>query len=158
MAILFGWRHCPRCAHELTYAPGRVTCASCGFVGYANSAPTVTALVEDEEGRVLLGRRAIEPRLGLWDGLGGSLEEHEHPLDGLRFVGIFMDWYDDEPDANATLNLYWTARIVAGELAPADDVAEVAWFAPAALPSPGEIAFPSLLAALAAWRAESPGM
>ncbi len=172
MAILFSWRYCPRCARELAPAPGRVTCEACGFVGYANSAPTVTALVEDDEGRVLLGRRAIEPRLGLWDGLGGYLEEHEHPLDGLRrelreetglevepvrFVGIFMDWYDDEPDANATLNLYWTARIVAGELAAADDVSEVAWFAPAALPPRAEFAFPSLLAALAAWRMEPPG-
>jgi NAD+ diphosphatase len=167
MAILYRWRYCPRCATELAHAPGRVTCAVCGFVAYANSAPTVTALVEDDQGRVLLARRGIEPRLGLWDGLGGYLEENEHPLAGLRrelreetglevepvrFVGVFLDWYDDAPDANATLNLYWTGRIVSGELIPADDVADVEWFAPSRLPPPDEIAFPSLIEALAAWQ------
>jgi ADP-ribose pyrophosphatase YjhB (NUDIX family) len=171
VAILFSWRYCPRCAAALTHAPGRVSCPECGFAGYANSAPTVTALVEDDEGRVLLGRRAIEPRLGRWDGLGGYLEEHEHPLDGLqrelleetglvvepkRFLGVFMGWYDEGPDANATLNLYWTARVVSGDLVAADDVAEVAWFTADGLPAGDEIAFPSLVEALAAWRAGSP--
>jgi ADP-ribose pyrophosphatase YjhB (NUDIX family) len=170
VAILFSRRYSPRCAAVLAHAPGRVACGGCGFVGYANSAPTVTALVEDDDGRVLLGRRAIEPQFGKWDGLGGYLEEFEHPLDGLRrelleetglvvepqrFVGVFMGWYDDGPDANATLNLYWTARIVSGELVAADDVAEVAWFAADSLPSGDELAFPSLADALAVWRAGS---
>ena len=170
MAILHGWRYCPRCAAELdlTQAPARVECPRCDFVGYANSAPCACAIVEDERGRVLLGRRAIPPEQGLWDILGGYLEEHEHPLDGLRrelleeagleiepqrFLGVFMGVYGDRPGANATLNLIWTARIVAGDPVAADDVGELRWFAPDELPGEEELAFDLLPAVLDAWRA-----
>lgn len=61
MALLHGWRSCPRCAGSLEHGHERATCAACGAVYYANAAPTASALVEDERGRLLLGRRAIEP-------------------------------------------------------------------------------------------------
>lgn len=143
-------------------------CSSCGFVGYANSAPCVMALVEDAEGRLLLGRRAVPPDEGLWDTPGGYLHEHEHPLDGLRrelleetgleveplaFLGVWMDWYGSDPAANATLNLVWRARPTGGDLRAADDVAELAWFAPEELPPPEALAFSLLPGVLAAWRA-----
>jgi ADP-ribose pyrophosphatase YjhB (NUDIX family) len=167
MAILHGWRFCPRCAGRLDKREEGVHCAACGFVGYANSAPTASALVEDERGRVLLSLRAVEPYVGKWDIPGGYLEEGEHPLDGLRrelweetsleiepgeLMGIWMDWYGDGPEANATLNIYWTARITRGEPVAADDVAELRWFAPDELPSPAEVAFPNTIDVLAAWR------
>ena len=169
MAILHGWRFCPRCGGglDLAHAPLRVECPSCGFVGYANSSPCACALVEDDSGRVLLGRRAVEPHRGRWDAPGGYLEEHEHPLDGLRrelleetgltvepdrFLGIWMDTYGDGPAANATLNLFWTARVVAGEAVAADDVAELRWFAPAEIPAPDALAFSLLPSVFEAWR------
>jgi len=68
------------------------------------------------------------------------------------FVGAWMDTYGDDADAQSTLNLYWEARIVAGEARPADDVAELAWFAPDALPPPGRLAFSTVGDALAFWR------
>ena len=169
MAVLHAWRFCPRCATELdrAHAPARVECPACGFVGHANSSPCVGVIVEDEAGRVLLARRAIEPYRGMWDTPGGYLEEGEHPLDGLRrelleetgltvepmvFLGAFMDWYGDASDANATLNLFWTARVVSGDPAPADDVAELRWFGPDELPPPDELAFTLLPSVFAAWR------
>jgi ADP-ribose pyrophosphatase YjhB (NUDIX family) len=167
MAILHGWRTCPRCAGGLENDGGRAACPSCGSIYYANSAPCVSALIEDERGRLLLARRAVEPYLGLWDPPGGFLEEGEHPLDGLRrelleetglegepttFVGAWMDVYGDAPEAPATLNLYWTVRIADGEPVPADDVAELRWFAPHELPGPDELAFAKVVDALAAWR------
>lgn len=145
----------------------RAACPACGFTAYANSAPTANALVEDGEGRVLLARRAIEPDKGKWDIIGGFLEEAEHPLDGVRrevreetglevepgeFVYATVDWYGDGPDAAATLNLTWTARIVSGEPVPADDVAELRWFAPDELPGRDELAFEHIPDVLAAWR------
>ena len=91
---------------------------------------------------MLLGRRAIEPYRGLWDTPGGYLEEHEHPLDGLRrellrgdgprvepiaFLGVWMDWYGDGPgasvDAQPRSGRRGSSR---GDPAPADDVAELA--------------------------------
>ncbi len=167
MAFLHGWRYCPRCRAELDLADGRARCPACGFAVYANSAPTANALVEDGEGRVLLARRAIDPERGKWDVIGGFLEENEHPLDGVRrevreetgleiepgdFVCATVDWYGDGPDAHATLNLTWTARILSGAPAPADDVAELRWFAPDELPGPEELAFERIPDVLAAWR------
>jgi ADP-ribose pyrophosphatase YjhB (NUDIX family) len=169
MALLHGWRLCPRCGAglDLTLSPARVTCAACGFVAYANPKPAANALVKDADGRVLLTRRACEPSLGLWDLPGGFIEEEEHPLDTLRrelleetgleiepgrFAGLWVDRYGDGPDVESTLCLYWEARVVGGQPAPADDVSELAWFAADELPPEGELAFPSVADALAAWR------
>jgi 8-oxo-dGTP diphosphatase len=153
---LSGWRYCPRCASELTRAKGRAECPACGFVHYAQSAPAVAALVVDDAGRMLLGRRAHDPDAGLWDVLGGFLDEGEHPLDGLRrelgeetdlevepgaFLGAFMDTYGVGPEATNVLNLVWEARIVSGEPSPADDVSELRWFPRDEPPPPEECAF-----------------
>ena len=142
-------------------------CSSCGSVYYANSAPCVSALVEDGAGRLLLARRAVEPYRGLWDPPGGFLEEGEHPLDGLRrelleetglegeptrFVGAWMDVYGDAHEAAATLNLYWTVRLADGEPVAADDVGELRWFSADELPGPDELAFTTVVEALEAWR------
>lgn len=166
MGVLDGWRFCPRCGSDLHAAPGRVECPACGLVHYAHSAPTASALVLDEAGRVLLARRRYEPDAGRWDVPGGFLEEGEDPLAGLRrelreetgleievgsFVGAFTDVYGDGPGATAVLNLLWEARFAGGEPVPADDVAELAWFPPDALPADEELAFRWLAPALRAW-------
>jgi 8-oxo-dGTP diphosphatase len=161
-----GWRFCPRCGSELEREKGRVGCPSCGFIHYANSEPTACALCADERGRVLLARRANEPFRGYWDLPGGFLEEGEHPLDALRrelreetglevepldFVGIWTDRYPYGRQVGSTLNLYWTARVVRGSPQAADDVSEVAWFAPDELPGEEELAF-HIADVLRAWR------
>ena len=116
MSVLDGWRICPRCGAQLARGEGRVECAACGFVTYANPAPTACALCVDDRGRLLLGRRADEPFRGLWDIPGGFLDEDEHPLDCLRrelreesgfevepgeFVGAWMDRYGPREDVPA---------------------------------------------------------
>ena len=65
-----------------------------------------------------------------------------------------MDRYGGDSTAEATLNLYWTARIVAGDPEPADDVSELRWFDRAALPGAEELAFENVPLVLAAWRDE----
>jgi len=167
MGSLGEWRHCPRCAAALAPEGGRAECPSCGFVAYAHSVPTASALVVDEEGRLLLARRAREPELGKWDLPGGFLEEGEAPLDGIRrelreetglevepleFVGVWTDRYGDGGEAPLTLNLYWTARPTAGGMQAADDVSELRWFPPEELPSDGEMAFWNVAEAIRSWR------
>jgi len=167
MGVLQGWEHCPRCAGPLEGDGARVECHACGFVAYGNPVPTATAVLVDGEGRVLLGRRALEPDKDRWDLLGGFIDEGEHPLDALRrelreesglevepgdFLGVWMDRYGYDSTAASTLNLYWEARVVSGAERPADDVAELRWFAPAELPW-DELAFECNRKVLSAWLA-----
>jgi ADP-ribose pyrophosphatase YjhB (NUDIX family) len=168
MGELEGWTFCPRCRNELAGEGARLACPNCGFVVYASSKPTAGALCVDD-GRVLLARRAVAPFQGYWDVPGGFLEEGEDPIDGLRrelkeetgleveperFLGIWMDRYGGDSTAEATLNLYWTARIVGGDAAPADDVSELRWFGRDELPMADELAFEILPLVLEAWRNE----
>jgi NAD+ diphosphatase len=170
MTILQGWRYCPRCGTELRGDEKRVECPKCGFVAYGGGpVPTATAVVVDEKRHVLLCRRAIEPDRGLWDLPGGFIEDGEHPLDAVRrelreetgfeiepleFLGIWMDKYGYDSGAENTLNLYWHARVTAGEERAADDVAELRWFAPAELPW-DELAFECNAKVLSAWVARN---
>ena len=168
MSELDGWKLCPRCGAELGGDAARLACDACGFIVYASSKPTAGALCVDN-GRVLLARRAHPPFQGFWDIPGGFLNEGEDPLDGLRrelreetgleveperFLGIWMDRYGGDSTAEATLNLYWTVRVVSGDAAPADDVSELRWFNPDELPAPNELAFENVPLVLAAWRDE----
>jgi NAD+ diphosphatase len=165
---LDGWRWCPRCRGELRGEASRLECPACGFVCYASSKPTAGALIEDPGGRVLLARRAHEPSKGRWDIPGGFLEEGESPLEGLRrelqeetgldvepldFFGAWVDSYGHDSTAEATLNLYWTARAGGGDPRPADDVEELRWFAADELPAEEELAFEHVPLVLSAWRA-----
>ena len=170
MPFLDTWRYCPRCRRDLAVADGRAACASCDFVVYASSQPTACALCVDDDGRLLLARRAGAPFQGFWDLPGGFLAEGEHPVDAVRrevreetgleidvedFLGIWMDWYGDGgagPGVVATLNLYWTARVVSGQATAADDVAELRWFAPDELPAGDRLAFTNVAEAVSAWR------
>jgi len=168
MGELDGWKLCPRCGAELGGDAARLACDACGFIVYASSKPTAGALCVDN-GRVLLARRAHPPFEGFWDIPGGFLDEGEDPLDGLRrelreetglevepqrFLGIWMDRYGGDSTAEATLNLYWTARVVGGDAAPADDVSELRWFNRDELPAPDELAFENVPLVLDAWRDE----
>ena len=180
MGRLDGWRHCPRCAAPVVLAPGRADCAACGFTAWANAAPTASALVEGVQGRLLLCRRAIEPFRGFWDIPGGFLHEDEHPLDALvrevreetgldvepgAYAGCWLDTYGEpgEDGVLFTLNLFWRVHVrplpggAAPDPVPADDVAELAWFAADALPPRDELAFTCVPLALEAWRAQGPG-
>ncbi len=167
MGALDAWRWCPRCRAELARGDGKVTCPECGLVVYANSEPTASAIVRGQDGRLLLARRGAGPEAGKWDLPGGFLEEGEHPLDAvarelreearveiepLELVAIEMDVYGNDDGAPWTLNLYWTARIVSGELEAADDVDELRWFRPEELPPDEEIAFDNVARVLAAFR------
>ena len=153
MASLAGWRFCPRCASPLAVENGEAACPSCGFAAYAQSAPAVAAFIV-EDGRTLLGLRAHEPDAGRWDLLGGFLEEGEGPVDGLRrelleetglevepgqYLGAYVDSYGDM--GTAVLNLVFEARVMSGDMAPADDVAELRWFGLGDLPAREELAF-----------------
>ena len=96
--------------------------------------PRLRELEADRERGLSRRRRArpalaagVDPSAGKWDLPGGFLDEEEHPLDCLRrelreeagveiepleFLGVWLDRYGGDGSAAATLNFYWTARIV----------------------------------------------
>jgi ADP-ribose pyrophosphatase YjhB (NUDIX family) len=81
-------RFCPACGSPRVerVVPGgdrlvRDVCAACGTIHYQNPKVVVGCLPEWED-RVLLCRRAIEPRMGLWTLPAGFLENNETLVDG----------------------------------------------------------------------------
>ena len=148
-------QHCAFCGDRLGPLEGnRQTCTVCDEPYYHDAKPCAAVLVLDGAGNLLLGRRAIEPRLGLWDIPGGFCGPDETPEDcAVRelleetgctieltgFVAHLLDTYGD--DGDHTLNAVFTARIVEGTPVAADDVAELRWFALDDLPSVAQLAF-----------------
>jgi 8-oxo-dGTP diphosphatase len=166
--LFAGWESCPRCRHELEREQKSVRCPDCGLVVYANPAPTASAVILDDAERVLLGRRAVDPCAGLWDLIGGFIDEGEDPLATLRreareelsvevepgeYLGAYPDRYGDE--GVYTLNFYWAARLGGGEIRIDDsELEEVAWFRADELPGPAEFAFANTAQVLDDWRAQ----
>lgn len=159
------YRFCPYCGTKLTNidAAGRPRCVQCDFVQYQNSKPCAGALVV-HNGKVLLAQRRSEPFKGHWDTPGGFLEPGEHPEQGVireikeetgldirpaHLIGMYIDTYGD--DGDYTLNIYYLAEIVGGELRPASDVSALAWFAPEDLPT--DLAFGHAYQLLRDWLA-----
>lgn len=162
MGALDGWRFCPRCGGSVTHSDNHVRCDACGYVVWANPAPAVQALAE-RDGRLLLARRAFEPRAGFWDLPGGFVDEREEPFAALErelreetglgvehaeFLGI---WTEPDYDGRTVLALTWRALLGAGEPRAADDVAELRWFAAGELPRDDELAFTHFPALLRLW-------
>jgi 8-oxo-dGTP diphosphatase len=166
--LLAGWTTCPRCRHELEREEETVRCEACGLIVYANPAPTASAVILDVAGRVLLAKRAGDPGAGLWDLIGGFIDEGEDPLAALRrevreelsvgiepgeYLGAYPDRYGD--DGIYTLNFYWAARLGRGEIRiDESELEEVAWFGPDELPAASEFAFANTVQALDDWRAQ----
>jgi ADP-ribose pyrophosphatase YjhB (NUDIX family) len=160
--------HCPECGGSLgPILSDAQHCTACGGVLWFNAKPCAAVLVLDAVGRVLLARRGVEPSLGLWDLPGGFCGASETPEDcavrELReetgcaievtaVLGHLIDTYGD--DGDFTLNVVLTARILDGLPAPADDVAELRWFALDALPPAPQLAFRNTCEALALLRAD----
>jgi len=156
--VLDDWRFCPRCGEALAAAAEHLACPRCGARYWANSIPGVQGILE-RDGRVLLARRAHDPRKGYWDLPGGFLDETEGPLDGLRrefreetgleiepveFLRIDIEPYDHRHVFSVT----WVVR-AEGEPVAADDVEELRWFARDELPE--EMAFPGQDLVLRDW-------
>jgi ADP-ribose pyrophosphatase YjhB (NUDIX family) len=81
-------KFCSVCASEVVlrtpeddHLPRHV-CPSCGTVHYINPKVIVGCVPEWEDGRILMCRRAIEPRLGLWTFPAGFLEMGETSGEG----------------------------------------------------------------------------
>jgi ADP-ribose pyrophosphatase YjhB (NUDIX family) len=158
---------CPRCGAPLAeghaFGRQRRLCRYCGYIQFHDPKVAVAALTS-AEGRVLLVRRAAIPSIGLWALPAGYMDADELPEEALarevreetgmqirveRLLGIVPlgGWQE-----RRGILLAYEATAIGGELAPADDVTEAAWFTPAEIPW-SEIAFPSTADFLRDWMA-----
>lgn len=79
--------YCIQCGHKAEYkicAPdtrSRLTCTHCGYVHYENP-KIVTGVLAVFEGKILLCKRAIAPRVGFWTLPAGFMENGESVAGG----------------------------------------------------------------------------
>ena len=137
----------------------RDVCAHCGFVDYRNPRIVVGSVLS-LAGKILLCRRAIDPRLGFWTLPAGYLELGETVEDGAR-----REAYEEarvRPDIDQVLAVYSVPRIsqvqiifrgtlASADFAPGPESLDVALFDWADIPWP-DIAFPTVGWALRQWR------
>ena len=156
-------RFCPLCGGPLRRAPvppdqrEQAVCPACGFVFYLNP-KVVAGTIPEQEGRVLLTRRSINPGRGLWTFPGGFVDFGEAVTDAavretLEETGLTVS-------LTGLLNVYsypgspviivYTARVTGGTLTPCAENDRLEWLTPAEIPWP-ELAFDSTREALREW-------
>src|SRR5262245_48007364 len=77
----------------------RRVCPACGTVHYRNPKVIVGCVPEWDDGRILMCRRAIEPRLGLWTFPAGFLEMAETSGQGAAREALEEAQAEVEPGA-----------------------------------------------------------
>lgn len=148
-------------ADRFVFGRTRRACPACGFIFFREPKLAVGALVE-QEGRVLLVRRAVPPKIGCWCLPAGYVEYDEGPVAAVirevheetglivRVVGLLEAYHITSDPRGMTVTLVYRAVPVSGELAPGDDASEADFFAPDELPR--DLAFSSTRRALLRWR------
>jgi len=156
------YRYCPLCGTGLrsrllkTGEPERLVCGGCDFVFYLDPKVAAGTLVTIE-GRLLLLRRAIEPRYGMWVFPGGFVDRGEHPEQaaireareeaGIEVVVRGLHGVYHDPPGSPVILIVYRAELRAGTPTPADECLEVGLFTPDQIPW-SDLAFPTTRAAL----------
>jgi ADP-ribose pyrophosphatase YjhB (NUDIX family) len=137
----------------------RKTCPDCGYIAYENPKVVVGSVCRWED-RILLCRRAIEPRRGYWTLPAGYLELNESTAEGARREAfeeagarILID------DILAVYNIprisqvqvIYDARLADPDVEAGEESLEVALFRWDEIPW-ADLAFPSVHWALRHWR------
>lgn len=138
----------------------RRICRTCGFIDYVNPKLVAGAVVTDPGGRVLMARRAIEPRPGFWTLPAGYMEEGESVEEAARreaweetrakietidLLGVYS------VPRISQVQIFFRARMLEPGIAAGPESEEVAFFAFEDIPY-DELAFPSVRWALEDYR------
>jgi ADP-ribose pyrophosphatase YjhB (NUDIX family) len=160
-------KFCPNCAAPIIkrVPPGdsvlRDLCDACGSVHYQNP-KLVVGCVPEWEGRILLCRRAIEPRYGYWTLPAGFMENGESAGEGAARETL------EEAGARVSLlapfsmisvpyvnqvHLFFRARLLDLEFKPGEESLEAALFEETVVPWK-DIAFRTVGLTLKHWFAD----
>jgi ADP-ribose pyrophosphatase YjhB (NUDIX family) len=138
-----------------------MVCLDCGFVHYINPRPVAGTIPVRADGKILLGRRDIEPRRGFWVFPGGFMdvgetaeeaairetrEEVRLDVGKLELIGVFT-----RVEPGVVVIVYEAEAL--GEAEVGHETSEIGWFGAHEIPW-DEIAFDSTEAALRAWVAK----
>jgi ADP-ribose pyrophosphatase YjhB (NUDIX family) len=133
----------------------RLVCDACGFVHYVNPNVVVGAVCLWED-RLLLCRRAIEPRRGYWTVPAGFLEEREAVEEGAMREALEEAGADIEigpllgiwsVPRISQVHIMFVARLRSAKIEKGEESEEVRLFAWDEIPW-AELAFPSVTGAL----------
>lgn len=158
--------YCMECGTQLDQKvpPGdgklRLVCPACGHIAYVNP-KVVAGVLPVVQDRVLLLRRGIEPRLGMWTFPGGflemgetteecalreSLEEIGVAVDGLSLLGVYSR------RQSGIVTVVYLADRVEGEPRLSSEATEAGYFGAGEIPW-NDLAFPTTVSALKDWTA-----
>jgi 8-oxo-dGTP diphosphatase len=156
------YRYCPVCGGPLesrvlkATEPKRLVCETCGFVFYLDPKLAVGTIITDDEGRIVLVRRAIEPGYGKWVFPGGYVDRGEEVQ--LAAVREAREECGLDVRIERLLNIYsypgrapvivvYIAHLIGGCLSCDDEGLEARFFEKTAIPW-DELAFRSTREAL----------
>ncbi len=140
-------------------ADEHLECPYCHFCVYPHPSPCTAIFITNSKQQILLARRAIEPKKGFFDAVGGFVQTGESFEEGaLREVkeetgldvviqsclGSVSDHYFETP----TITVGYLAKPIKGTPQPADDVAQLHWLDLDHLPPANKIAFKSFFVLL----------
>ena len=123
----------------------RLVCDRCGHIAYLNP-KLIASAIPERSGRILLLRRAIEPRYGAWTFPGGFVEIDETPEEAavretmeetnveVRLDGLVGVYSRPVPEGPGIVAMVFRGRATAGKAQPGREALELAWFKPAQIP------------------------
>ncbi len=165
MAELSAVNYCPRCGVRLVqderFGKRRPVCPACGYVHFYDPKVAAAVFIQDN-GRLLLIRRGVDPERGKWALPAGFVDYGEDPRQtaireareetGLEVrITRLVDVFYSRRELGASIIIVYAAEVIGGTLQPLDDAEAARWFAPDELP---ELAFESTRRLVAAWVAE----
>lgn len=141
--------YCPRCGASLVqlHKFGRIrpVCPQCEWVFFPDPRVATAVLVEQDD-KVLLVRRAVDPQRGLWTLPAGFVDAGEDPVlaaerecreeTGLsvRITGLLDVLAEQAHPRGAHIIIFYRAEVLSGDMVAGDDVDEVDFFRRGALP------------------------
>lgn len=156
-------RFCPLCAGPLAREAvppdqrEQAVCSACRFVFYLNP-KVVAGTILEQDGRILLTRRAINPGRGLWTFPGGFVDFGETATDA-----ALRETYEEtglQAELTGLLGVYsypgapviivYQARVTGGTLTACNENDALEWMKPSEIPWTA-LAFPSTREALREW-------
>ena len=145
-------RYCPKCGNQAftSHDNGRsFNCEGCRFNFYLNNSAAVACLIFNDEGKLLLTRRAVEPAKGMLDLPGGFVEPMESAESAVireiteelgvtvtetAYLGSFPNEYIFSGFSVFTVDLAFVCKVDdLSVIVPADDVASVEYWFPSAV-------------------------